>query len=128
MVTYVFHPNLMFQIGTSSWGGTRKLPFAFTEQGIAMLSSVLRSERAIQVNVHIIRVFTRLRQFILDHKEILIKLEELEKKLGNHDEKIQAIFKYMKEMFDPSQQPMRRIGFRQKGIDNKARARTQSRR
>ncbi|MBL7849103.1 MAG: ORF6N domain-containing protein [Cyclobacteriaceae bacterium] len=107
--------NLMFQFGTSRWGGTRKLPYAFTEQGIAMLSSVLRSERAIQVNIHIIRVFTRLRQFMLDHKDILLQLERLEKKVGKHDEQIQAIFEYMKEMFSPSRQPMRKIGFRQRG-------------
>lgn len=107
--------NLMFQSGTSSWGGTRKLPYAFTEQGIAMLSSVLRSERAIMVNIHIIRVFTRLRQFMLDHKDVLLKLEQLEKRVGKHDQQILAIFRYMKEMFAPVHPPMRRIGFRQKG-------------
>jgi len=93
--------NLMFQFGTSSWGGTRKLPLAFTEQGIAMLSSVLRSERAIQVNIHIVRVFTRLRQFMLDNKEVLRKLDQLENRVGKDDEQIQAIFQYMKKMFSP---------------------------
>ena len=107
--------NLMFQIGTSSWGGTRKLPYAFTEQGIAMLSSVLRSERAIQVNIHIVRVFTRLRQFFLSNKDILRKLDQLENRIGKHDEQIQAIFQYMKEMFTPPREPMRKIGFRQRG-------------
>jgi hypothetical protein len=107
--------NLMFQIGTSSWGGTRKLPYAFTEQGIAMLSSVLRSERAIQVNIHIVRVFTRLRQFLLNNKDILRKLDQLENRLGKHDEQIQAIFQYMKDMFNPPDKPMRKIGFRQRG-------------
>lgn len=107
--------NLMFQIGTSSWGGTRKLPYAFTEQGIAMLSSVLRSERGIQVNIHIVRVFTRLRQFILDNKDVLRKLDELERHVGKHDDQIQAIFQYMKEMFNPARESMRKIGFRQKG-------------
>lgn len=107
--------NLMFQIGTSSWGGTRKLPYAFTEQGIAMLSSVLRSERAIQVNIHIVRVFTRLRQFLLNNKDILRKLDQLENRLGKHDEQIQAIFQYMKDMFNPPDKSMRKIGFRQRG-------------
>lgn len=60
--------DLIFQNGTSSWGGTRKLPYAFTEQGVAMLSSVLKSERAILVNIHIIRVFTRMRELLLTHK------------------------------------------------------------
>ncbi len=106
---------LMFQIGTSSWGGTRKLPYAFTEQGIAMLSSVLRSERAIGVNIHIIRVFTRLRQFMMDHKDVLLKLEKMEKRIGDHDEQIRAIFTTMKKMLAPDHPPSRGIGFRQGG-------------
>src|SRR6266487_3875845 len=67
--------NLMFQIGTSSstWGGTRKLPNVFTEQGVAMLSSVLRSERAIQVNIQIICVYTKMKQILLDNKELWLK-------------------------------------------------------
>ena len=109
------YKNLMFQFGTSSWGGTRKMPYAFTEQGIAMLSSVLNSERAIRVNIHIIRVFTRLRRFLMDHKEALLKLEKLERKVGKHDDEIRIIFEYLKEMFSPSKEPMRRIGFKQKG-------------
>ena len=109
--------NLIFQNGISSWGGTRKLPYAFTEQGIAMLSSVLTSERAILVNIHIIRVFTRLRQFMLDHKGILLKLEKLGRKVGRHDAEIRAIFQYMKDMFNPSSESGRKIGFRQKGRD-----------
>ena len=80
-----------------------------------MLSSVLGSERAIRVNIHIIRVFTRLRQFLMDHKDILLKLEKLERKVGKHDDEINAIFQYMKEMFSPATQPMSRIGFRQTG-------------
>jgi len=109
--------NLIFQSGTSSWGGTRKPPYVFTEQGIAMLSSVLTSDRAIRVNIHIIRVFTRLRQFLMDHKDVLLKLEALERKMGKHDNEIKVIFQYMKEMFNPTRTPMRRIGFRQKGRD-----------
>jgi len=108
---------LIFQNGTSSWGGTRKFPRAFTEHGIAMLSSVLSSERAILVNIHIIRVFTRLRQFMLDHKDVLLKLERMERKVGRHDEEIRTIFQYMKEMFNPLREPARKIGFRQKGRD-----------
>lgn len=95
--------NLMFQFGTSSsksqWGGTRKLPYAFTEQGVAMLSSVLSSQTAIDVNIQIIRVFTRVREMLISHKDILLKLEAMEKTLmeqGNyiskHEEEMQAIF------------------------------------
>src|SRR5258708_24176977 len=71
--------NLKSQNVISSWGGTRKLPLAFTEQGVAMLSSVLNSETAIDVNIQIIRIFTRMRELLLTHKDILIKLEQIEK-------------------------------------------------
>ncbi|MFI5185754.1 MAG: ORF6N domain-containing protein [Chitinophagales bacterium] len=104
--------NLKSQIVTSSWGGLRKLPFAFTEQGVAMLSSVLNSEKAIRVNIQIIRVFTRMRQILLVHKDILLQLEKAERKLIGHDEDIQLIFKYLKQLLNPPQQPRRRIGFK----------------
>lgn len=89
---------LKSQIVTSSWGGTRKLPFAFTEQGIAMLSGVLHSERAIKVNIQIMRVFTRLRALLETHREILLKLEKLERKDIEQDEKIMVIFEYLKQL------------------------------
>lgn len=73
--------NLIFQIGISSWGGTRKPPYVFTEQGVAMLSSVLNSAIAIEVNIRIIRIFTKLREMLLTHTDILLKLEQLENKL-----------------------------------------------
>jgi hypothetical protein len=72
--------NLRFQFGTSSWGGRRYLPYAFTEQGVAMLSSVLHSERAVRVNVEIMRAFVRLRQLLASHADLARKLEALEKK------------------------------------------------
>ncbi|MCB0710448.1 MAG: ORF6N domain-containing protein, partial [Chitinophagaceae bacterium] len=76
--------NLISQNVTSSWGGTRKLPYAFTEQGVAMLSSILNSDTAIEVNIRIIRVFTKLREYALTHKEILLQLAKLEKEVkGN---------------------------------------------
>ena len=84
--------NLIFQNGTSSlpkgkvdWGGTRKMPYVFTEQGVAMLSSVLNSGTAIKVNIRIIRIFTKLREMLLTHKDILLNLEHLEKKLDLKD-------------------------------------------
>lgn len=102
------------QFGTSNSSdkmGLRYAPFAFTEQGVAMLSSVLNSKTAIEVNIQIIRIFTKMRQVLLEHKDILLKLEQLEKKVGKHDEEIQIIFNYLKQLLNPPQPPRRRIGF-----------------
>ena len=88
--------NLISQIAISSWGGTRKPPFAFTEQGVAILSSVLRSERAIQVNIQIIRVYTKMKQLLLENKELWLKIEKIEKALLKKDEEVQTIFKLLK--------------------------------
>jgi phage regulator Rha-like protein len=89
--------------------GIRKLPLAFTEQGVAMLSSVLNSERAILVNIQIIRIFTRMRELLATQKEILHKLEQLEKKDIEQDEKIMLIFEYLREL---EQKERPRIGFK----------------
>ena len=105
--------NLIFQNGTSSWGGTRKPPYAFTEQGVAMLSGVLSSDTAIEVNIRIIRIFTKLRELLLTHKDILLKLEQLERQVVQNSEDIQIIFAALKELLNPPQEPPRpRIGFR----------------
>ena len=104
--------NLRSQIGTSSWGGTRYLPMAFTEHGIAMLSSVLNSKIAIAVNIRIVRIFTKLREMVLTHKDILLKLEQLEKKVGDNSQDIQIIFSALKKLLTPPQSPRTRIGFR----------------
>ena len=93
--------NLMFQFGTSSWGGTRKLPRAFTEQGVAMLSSVLRSKRAIHVNIAIMRAFVRLKAILSTHKELAHKLDELERKIEDHDEDIRGIFEAIRQLMAP---------------------------
>ena len=77
--------NLIFQFGTSSWGGRRKLPNAFTEQGVAMLSGVLHSERAITVNIQIMRVFTKIREILTDNLSVRLEIEEIKKQLVNHD-------------------------------------------
>jgi hypothetical protein len=84
---------------------------AFTEQGVAMLSSVLNSERAIEVNIEIMRAFARLRQLISAHKELSQKLTDLEKKFGAHDEQIQAIFEAIRQLMTPPEPKKRRIGF-----------------
>jgi hypothetical protein len=104
--------NLRSQIGTSSWGGMRYAPMAFSEQGIAMLSSILNSERAIIVNIHIIRVFTRLREMMITHKDLLLKLEQLERKVTRQDEDIKLIFDHLKELLTPPTEPHRKIGFK----------------
>ena len=96
-------------------GGTRKLPYAFTEQGVSMLSGVLNSEIAIQVHVQIIRVFAKTRELLLTHKDILLQLEKIEKKLTGHDEDIALIFQYLKNLLNPPQPPRRKIGFRRQG-------------
>lgn len=106
--------NLIFQNGTSSWGGTRKLPYAFTEQGVAMLSSVLNSDRAIDVNIRIIRIFTKLREMLLTHKDILLKLEQLEKQVIQNSDEIQLIFTALKQLLIPPVEPRKPIGFKTK--------------
>jgi hypothetical protein len=109
---------LRSQFGTSNprgWGSVRYAPMAFTEQGVAMLSSILNSERAILVNIHIIRVFTRMREMLSTHKDVLLRLEQLESKVVKQDEDIKLIFKYLKELFDPKTEPIRKIGFKRKG-------------
>ncbi|MES2329698.1 MAG: ORF6N domain-containing protein [Bacteroidota bacterium] len=103
---------LRSQFVTSSWGGVRYLPMAFTEQGVAMLSSILNSDLAIKVNIQIIRIFTRMREMLSTHKDILLKLEEIEKKVNSHDQEIQVIFEYLKQLLNPPNTPRRRIGFK----------------
>ncbi|MBI4367948.1 MAG: ORF6N domain-containing protein [Candidatus Omnitrophica bacterium] len=100
--------NLKCQFGTSSWGGTRKPPFAFTEHGILMLSSILNSERAVQVNIQIMRTFTKLREMLTSHKELKRKIEEMEKK---YDYRFKVVFKAIKELIESPRKFKRRIGF-----------------
>lgn len=112
---------LRLQNATSKRGGRRYLPYAFTEQGVAMLSSVLNSERAIQVNIFIMRAFVRLRKILLTHKDLAAKIEALELKYKNHDAKfseydsqIAAIFEAIKKLLmPPPTPPKRRIGFKE---------------
>ena len=87
------------------------LPTAFTEQGVAMLSSVLNSERAIEVNISIMRVFVRLRKLVASNASLARKLAELEDKLGQHDEQIQAVFEAIRQLMTPPDPPKKRIGF-----------------
>ena len=95
------YKNLIFQFGISSWGGTRKLPRVFTEQGVAMLSSVLRSKKAIHVNIAIMRTFVRLKTVLSTHKELAHKLKELEGKIEKHDDDIKSIFDAIRQLMAP---------------------------
>jgi len=90
--------NLRSQFVTSSWGGRRYLPYVFTELGVAMLSSVLNSERAIEVNIQIMRVFTKLREMMISHKDLKRKIEDLERRFQDHDKKIIQIFDAIRQM------------------------------
>lgn len=101
--------NLRFQFGTSSrWGGRRYLPYAFTEQGVAMLSSVLNSNRAIKVNIEIMRAFVRLRQMLASNKELAKRLDELEKK---YDAQFKVVFDAIRQLMTPPEPKQKRIGF-----------------
>ncbi len=106
---------LKSQFVTSSWGGARRAnPYAFTEQGVAMLSSVLNSERAVQVNIAIMRAFVKLRRILSSNKELAHKLKELEGKIEKHDEEIQAIFDAIRQLMTPPKKSKREIGFHAK--------------
>ena len=124
-----FPGDFMFRLTKKEWESLRSqivtleigrgkypkyLPYVFTEQGVAMLSSVLNSETAIRVNIQIIRVFTKMRELLLTHKDILLQLEKMEKKLTGHDEDLQLIFQYLKQLLNPPQLPRNKVGFRRK--------------
>lgn len=105
---------LKSQNATSSWGGRRKRPFAFTEHGVLMLSSVLNSDRAIQVNIQIMRIYAKLREMLMTNKDILLRLEKLERRVIKHDQDIKVVFGYLRELLNPRTEPMRKIGFKRK--------------
>ena len=102
--------NLICQFGisSSSWGGTRHAPMAFTEQGVAMLSSVLNSPRAVQVNIAIMRAFVRLRHILASHADLARKLDELEQK---YDSQFRVVFEALRQLMNPPAPPRPPIGF-----------------
>ena len=104
--------HLRSQFVTSSWGGRRYAPYAFTEQGVAMLSTVLRSPKAIAVNIEIMRAFVRLREVLSSNKDLAAKLNQLEHKLDSHDQAIVGILNAIRELMRPPELPKKRpIGF-----------------
>jgi hypothetical protein len=105
--------NLKSQNATSSWGGRRKLPSAFTEHGVLMLSSVLSSNIAIKVNIQIMRIYTKMREMLMTNQEILLKLEQLESQTLRNTDDIRVVFDQLKQFLIPVEQAERRwIGFR----------------
>jgi hypothetical protein len=109
--------NLKSQFATSRWGGRRKLPNAFTEHGVLMLSSVLNSKRAILVNIQIMRIYSRIRSLLITHKDVLSRLDSIERNLSNHDQKILLIFEYVRQLEQTKQQEKeqnsrKRIGYK----------------
>lgn len=98
--------SLRSQFATSSWGGRRYNPFVFTEHGVLMLSSVLRSKKAIAVNIQIMRVFIKMREMMISHQEIFKKLERLEAGVDKNSKSVQEIFKYMRALARPPRNPI----------------------
>ena len=103
--------NLKSQSVTSSWGGRRKPPLVFTEQGVAMLSSVLNSERAVQVNIEIMRAFVRMRQMLSSVEGLARRLEQLERKMVEHDEHFAVVFEAIRALMAPDRPKGKKIGF-----------------
>ncbi|MBL0341864.1 MAG: hypothetical protein IPP71_13555 [Bacteroidetes bacterium] len=92
--------------------GLRKLPLAFTEKGVAMLSSVLNSEQAVEVNIRIIRLFSRMKEALMSHKDLLLKITQLEHKVGKNDDAINRIFDVLKKLIQVPALPRKKVGFR----------------
>jgi len=101
-----------FVTSNSDKMGLRYTPFCFTEQGVTMLSCVLNSQRAIEVNIKIIRIFTKMKEMLLTHKDILLKLEQLERQVVQNSEEIQIIFNALKQLLNPSKEERKRIGYK----------------
>ncbi len=123
------YENLRSQFVTSSWGGRRYLPFVFTEQGVAMLSSVLNSDRAVDVNIQIMRVFIKLREMMISHKDLARKIEDLERKFSEHDKRFVSVFDAIRRLLQEKEESSKNkvpIGFVvcEEGVSSKSRKRT----
>lgn len=103
---------LKSQNATSSWGGRRTLPYVFTEHGVLMLSSILKSNRAIEVNIQIMRVFTKMRAMITDNQNLTLEIEEIKKQLSNHNKNIELVFNYLDELIEKKDNPRPKIGYK----------------
>ncbi|TND09755.1 MAG: hypothetical protein FD123_879 [Bacteroidetes bacterium] len=117
--------NLISQNVISSWGGRRILPYAFTEHGVLMLSSVLKSEQAVAVNIKIMRIYTKMREALVGQKDVLLKLEQLEKNmllqdahLKKHEDEIEMVFEALKQLLNPPAPPGKKIGYKYRGNED----------
>jgi hypothetical protein len=118
-----FPPDFMFQVTTNEirnlksdfaireWGGRRRLPYAFTEHGAVMAANILRSKRAIHASIYVVRVFVKLRQFVVSHRELTQKLDELERNVAVHDKAICSLFDAIRKLMALPEKKKRRIGF-----------------
>lgn len=120
-----FPQDFMFQLSEVEWnslisqiaiskngrGGRRKLPFVFTEHGILMLSSVLNSPQAVQVNIQIVRIFSKIRQLLIDGGVLKLEIEEIKRKINNQDKNIELVFKYLDELTEKKSKPRKRMGY-----------------
>jgi len=108
--------GLKSQFATSNWGGTRKMPKAFTEQGVAMLSGVLHSDRAIMVNIQIMRAYSKMRKMLTDNLSLKLEIEEIKKKISNQGKNIELVFNYLDELIEKKEnpEPRKKIGYKKK--------------
>lgn len=104
---------LRSQFATSrSWGGSRRPPFAFTEHGVLMLSSVLNSERAIAVNIRMVRVFVRMNRILMNDRDLMLRLERMEDRQGQHEEALQELFEAVKQLIEKPAMDRKRLGYK----------------
>ena len=109
------HEMLKRQFSKRNRGQHSKYPpYAFTEHGVLMLSSVLNTDRAVKVNIRIMRVYVRIREMIQTHKDLILKMDQLEIKVGNQDEKISKVFEYLRKFIDKQEKPRKKVGFKRK--------------
>lgn len=120
-----FPEDFMFQLSEDEWdsltsqiaiskkgrGGRRTLPYVFTEHGVLMLSSVLNSEQAIQVNIQIMRIYTRIREMLLAHKDVFLRVEQVEKQMIKQDQKIEVLFDYLSKFIEKEDKPRQKVGY-----------------
>ncbi len=111
-LTKIEWKTLKSQNAMSSWGGRRKLPYVFTEHGVLMLSSVLISKKAIEMNIKIMRIFTKLRVMLTDNLSVKLEIEEIKKKLSNHSKNIELVFNYLDELIEKKEKPRTKIGYK----------------
>ncbi|WP_293300902.1 ORF6N domain-containing protein [Pedobacter sp. UBA4863] len=121
-----FPEDFMFQLTSDEWesltsqiaiskkgrGGRRTMPYVFTEHGVLMLSSVLNSEQAIQVNIQIMRIYTKIREMLAAHQDVFLRMEQVEKQMIKHDQKIELLFDYLSKFIEKEDKPREKVGYK----------------